>query len=112
LLFKLTLAMPRCCFYRGTLYALLQVKGTIQFREWKMEFLMKAQVIRLTEFREQKLRCIGGDGRATPYQITTSVGRELGRFDQILPPADIVSANSRIDQQQPSLLRRLATIFS
>jgi hypothetical protein len=71
---------------------------------------MKPQLIRLTEFREQKLRCIGGDGRATPYQITTSMGRELGTFDQILPPPEIVSANSRIDQTRPSLLRRLAKI--
>lgn len=73
---------------------------------------MKAQVIRLTEFREQKLRCIGGDGRATPYQITTSAGRVLGTFDQILQPAEIVSANSRIDRNRPSLLRRLATMFN
>lgn len=73
---------------------------------------MKPQVIRLTEFREQKLRCIGGDGRATPYQITTSMGREIGTFDQILMPVEIVSANTGIDQPRPSLLRRLATIFS
>lgn len=73
---------------------------------------MKTQVIRLTEFREQKLRCIGGDGRATPYQITTSAGRALGTFDQILPPAEIVSANSGIDQSRPSLLRRLATFLN
>ena len=73
---------------------------------------MKSQVIRLTEFREQKLRCIGGDGRATPYRITTSAGRVLGTFDQILIPTEIVPANSRIDQTRPSLMRRLATIFS
>jgi len=73
---------------------------------------MKAKVIRLTEFREQKLRCIGGGGRATPYQITTSVGRELGTFDQILPPTEIVSANGQLDEFRPSLLRRLAAIFN
>lgn len=70
------------------------------------------QIVRLTEFREQKLRCIGGDGRATPYQITTSEGRVLGTIDQILPPSEIVSANNRIDLQRPSLFRRLATIFA
>lgn len=73
---------------------------------------MKSQVIRITEFREQELRCIGGDGRATPYRITTSAGRVLGTFDQILSPTEIVSANTRIDQKRPSLVRRLANIFS
>lgn len=73
---------------------------------------MKPQVLRLTEFREQKLRCIGGDGRATPYQITTSAGRVLGTLDQILPSDGVESANSRIDQPRPSLFRRLATIFT
>ena len=76
------------------------------------EIQMNPQIIRLTEFREQKLRCIGGEGRATPYQITTSVGRVLGTIDQILPPPEIVSANSRFDQSRPSLLRRLAKIFT
>lgn len=73
---------------------------------------MKEQIVRLTEFREQKLRCIGGDGRATPYQITTSDGRVLGTIEQILPPSEIVSANSRITQHRSSLFRRLATIFA
>ena len=73
---------------------------------------MEPQIIRLTEFHEQKLRCIGGSGRATPYQITMSVGRELGTFDQILPPAEIISANSGIDHTRPSLLRRLADLLT
>ena len=72
---------------------------------------MQVSVIRLTEFREQKLRCIGGDGRATPYQITTSAGRVLGRIEQIIPPSEIVSANGRFTQPGLSMLRRLTTLF-
>jgi len=40
------------------------------------------------------------------------MGRELGVIDQILIPPEIKSANSRIDEIQPSLLRRLAKYFN
>lgn len=76
------------------------------------EFQMKPQLIRLTEFREQKMRCIGGDGQVTPYQITTVAGRELGTIGQILPPPDLRSANSDSTTLRPSLLRRLADILA
>ena len=82
------------------------------FLGMEREFQMKPQLIRLTEFREQEMRCIGGDGQATAYQITTAAGRELGTISQILPPPEIKSANRDCDQIRPSLLRRLANILA
>lgn len=73
---------------------------------------MKPQLIRLTEFREQKMRCFGGNGRATPYQITTVAGRELGTIGQILPPPETSPANSDKTESRPSLLRRLADMLA
>lgn len=34
--------------------------------------------LRLTQFQVEKLRCIGGAGRASPYRITTYRGMKLG----------------------------------
>ena len=76
------------------------------------EFQMKPQLIRLTEFREQKMRCIGGEGQAAAYQITTVAGRELGTICQILPHPELKSANRDSDSNRPSLLRRLANILA
>ena len=73
---------------------------------------MKPQLIRLTEFREQEMRCAGESGQTTSYRITVAAGRELGTIGQILPPPDMQSVNSGYDQTRPSLLRRLANILA
>lgn len=39
---------------------------------------MSQSTLQLTQFAVQKLRCIGGEGRASPYRITTYRGMKLG----------------------------------
>jgi len=39
---------------------------------------MLQEELRLTHFSVRKLQCIGSRGRASPYQITTYRGMELG----------------------------------
>lgn len=39
---------------------------------------MSQSTLRLTQFQVEKLRCMGGAGRASPYRITTYRGMNLG----------------------------------
>ncbi len=39
---------------------------------------MQHMVLKLTEFRVQKLKCIGDEGSASPYKVTTTSGQTLG----------------------------------
>lgn len=39
---------------------------------------MSLSKVRLTLFQVEKLRCIGGAGRGSPYRITTYRGMSLG----------------------------------
>jgi len=41
---------------------------------------MSNSIISLTLFEVRKLRCMGGEGRANPYRITTYRGIDLGTF--------------------------------
>ncbi|MEJ8569326.1 hypothetical protein [Elongatibacter sediminis] len=39
---------------------------------------MSQSILRLTQFQVEKLRCMGGAGRASPYRITTYRGTTIG----------------------------------
>lgn len=45
---------------------------------------MSLMTLQLTQFKVQKLQCIGGEGRAAPYRITTYHGMNLGSFGEIM----------------------------
>ena len=49
--------------------------------------------LQLTQFQVQKLQCIGGEGRAAPYRITTFRGMEVGSFGTIRE-SELVAANA------------------
>ena len=65
---------------------------------------MSLTTLRLTQFTVQKLQCIGGRGRAVPYQITTYEGTELGSFGKI-PQSAMEASNS--DTFEKSLFSNL-----
>ena len=44
---------------------------------------MSQSTLRLTQFQVEKLRCIGGSGRASPYRITTYRGMNLGEVGPV-----------------------------
>jgi len=45
---------------------------------------MSLTALQLTEFKVKKLQCMGGEGRAAPYRITTYSGMELGSTGEIM----------------------------
>jgi len=45
---------------------------------------MSLTTLRFTEFKVQRLQCIGGHGRAAPYQITTYDGLEMGAVGEVM----------------------------
>jgi len=45
---------------------------------------MTLTTLRFTEFKVQRLQCIGGHGRAAPYQITTYNSFEIGAFGEVM----------------------------
>jgi hypothetical protein len=45
---------------------------------------MSLTTLRLTQFKVQKLQCIGDRRRAAPYRITTYDGMELGSFGAVM----------------------------
>ena len=49
--------------------------------------------LQLTQFQVQKLQCIGGEGRAAPYRITTFRGMEVGSFGAI-GKSELAAANA------------------
>ena len=54
---------------------------------------MSSSILQLTQFKIQKIRCIGGQGRAAPYRITTYRGMELGTIGQVMDlPEDAINA--------------------
>jgi hypothetical protein len=44
---------------------------------------MSLTTIKLTEFRVEKLRCIGGQGRSSPFRITLFEGSTLGKIGSV-----------------------------
>jgi len=49
----------------------------------KRAYTMSLTILRFTEFQVQRLQCIGGQSRATPYRITTYHGMEIGTFGKV-----------------------------
>jgi len=44
---------------------------------------MSLTTIKLTEFCVEKLQCIGGEGRSSPYRISLYEGRTLGEIGSV-----------------------------
>ena len=59
---------------------------------------MKSSTLNLTRFEVRKLQCIGGEGRAAPYRITTYCGRELGTFGEVMEFTVEASNDALIDR--------------
>ncbi len=47
---------------------------------------MSQSAIRMTQFHVHALKCIGGDGGATPHHLTTRCGSTLGQLGDIMQP--------------------------
>lgn len=45
---------------------------------------MSLTALQLTQFKVEKLQCMGGEGRAAPYRITTYCGMQLGSTGEIM----------------------------
>jgi len=72
---------------------------------------MSMTTLRFTEFKVQRLRCVGGHGRAAPYQITTYNSLEIGAFGEVME-FTVEAANAAIFEK-PHLhaLKQLLTKF-
>jgi len=44
---------------------------------------MSLTTIKLTQFRVEKLQCIGGEGRSSPYRINAYEGGTLGEMGSV-----------------------------
>lgn len=74
---------------------------------------MSQNSVQLTRFQVERLQCIGGEGRAAPYRITTYPGRDLGLQGQVMD-ADLEALNGPSSERAPlafvsGLLQRLAS---
>jgi hypothetical protein len=89
---------------------------------------MSLTTIKLTEFRVEKLRCIGGQGRSSPYRISLFEGSTLGEMGcvtalvakemveemakEMLQAGKLKSANhDNFEQHSPRGLKRLLHLF-
>ena len=81
---------------------------------------MSLTTIKLTGFRVEKLQCIGGAGRSSPYRITVYEGITLGKIgfvagavaEEMAAAAILESANhGSFEQNGPSGFKRLLTMF-
>jgi len=73
---------------------------------------MSLTTLRFTQFKVQRLQCIGGRGRAAPYRITTYNGLEIGSFGDVMEFK--VEASNAAIFESPGLLhglKRLLGIF-
>jgi hypothetical protein len=68
---------------------------------------MSQSTLQLTQFKIQKLQCIGGQGRAMPYRITTYRGMDLGTIGQIMDPQGAIN-ESVFEVAQSGRLNKLA----
>jgi len=73
---------------------------------------MSLTTLRYTQFKVQRLQCIGGHGRSAPYRITTYCGAEFGSFGEIMMPSIEAFNAASYDQQRSRGLSRLKEIFS
>jgi hypothetical protein len=72
---------------------------------------MSLTTLRFTQFKVQRLQCIGGHGRAAPYRITTYNGPEIGSFGDVMEFT--VEASNAAIFEGPGLhgLKRLLGMF-
>lgn len=68
---------------------------------------MSQSTLRLTQFQVEKLRCMGGAGRASPYRITTYRGMELGSVGPIAQYGWEASNAERFDNRLVHAWRNL-----
>lgn len=76
---------------------------------------MSLMTLQLTQFKVQKLQCIGGEGRAAPYRITTYEGMDLGSLGEVME-AEQEAMNAASYERiktglMPQGLKRLLGIF-
>jgi len=45
---------------------------------------MSLTALQLTRFKVEKLQCIGGEGRAVPFRVTTYRGMDVGSLGEIM----------------------------
>ncbi len=81
---------------------------------------MSLTTIKLTGFRVEKLQCIGGEGRSSPYRITVYEGCALGKMGSVAASvakemaeaANLEAANNDSFEHQGSRgFKRLLTMF-
>jgi len=81
---------------------------------------MSLTTIKLTQFRVEKLQCIGGEGRSSPYRITVYEGGALGEIgsvtesvaEEMAEAAHLEAANhGRFEQHGAMGFKRLLTMF-
>jgi len=81
---------------------------------------MSLTTIKLTEFRVEKLQCIGGEGRSSPYRITVYEGGALGEIgsvtvsvaEEMAEAGNLEAANQdSFEQEAPIGFKRLLTMF-
>ena len=65
---------------------------------------MSQNALQLTKFKVQKLQCIGGEGRAAPYRITTYRGLELGSTGVVM---DVITEASNEARFKRTMIERL-----
>lgn len=68
---------------------------------------MSQSSLSLTNFQVEKLRCIGGAGRASPYRITTYRGMSLGSVGLIAQYGWEARNDETYDVPRNSLMQRL-----
>jgi hypothetical protein len=72
---------------------------------------MSLTIVRLTHFQVERLRCIGGQGRSTPYRITTFHDAEIGILGKVMEPTTQAGNASMYDKTGWQGLKRLLTTF-
>lgn len=72
---------------------------------------MSTTTLRFTQFKVQRLQCIGGHGRVAPYRITTYHGTEIGSFGEVMERATVASNAAAFDQPKVTGIKRLLSAF-
>jgi len=72
---------------------------------------MSSTTLRLTQFKVQRLQCIGGNSRIAPYHITTYYGEELGEFGEVMTTTAAAGNGPVFEQSGLRGLKRLLAMF-
>jgi hypothetical protein len=72
---------------------------------------MSLTTLQLTQFKVQKLQCVGDRRRVAPYQITTYDGMELGSFGVVIEPSMEASNTANFARHGFHGMRRLLRVF-